>query len=94
MNLLLDGDKEVLKILRQQYKHSKVTKVSDTGYGIFIDFQVEKDVITINGSQKQNFAFGDVYAVVNGVTGAIGFVLFVKEGRISMLEGYSNIPNA
>ena len=95
MSLLFDGDKNVLRQLKKQFDNSKVLSITETGKGVFIEFSVLKCDLRINETGvKKDFAFGDVIGTVDDILGAVGFVLFVKDGLLSVLEGYSNIPGS
>ena len=100
MELLLDGDSEVLETLSGQYKCSKITDIKETGKGVFVNFKVIGKTMQLGGdigghsNIKQDFVFGDVNGIVEGVAGAVGFILFVRNGYISTLEGYANVPGS
>jgi len=89
MQMLLFGEDEVLKKLRLQYELSKIKSREITRCGFFTIFEVSGDnEINVN---DLTFQLGDVDASVNNVDFAYGFVLFIKDGYISMLEGYCNL---
>lgn len=92
MYLLLNGEHEILKILKSQYEHSDIIDIKETGVGLFVDFKVNYERIPINNTVKQDFVFGDVNGIVDGIVGAVGFILFIRNGYITTLEGYSNVP--
>ena len=81
---LLDGDNQCLDTLRTQYAAAEWS-IDVTESGLFVEFELPAGVDTI--SERQNFHFGDVEAVVDELTYGIGFVLYVEEGRLSRLEG-------
>lgn len=82
---LLAGDHPVLATLRRQAEHARVAKRENTGVGFFCDFEVNSDAPTI----PRDFQIGDVHAEMEGLAHGAGFVLFVRGGRLSMLEGFS-----
>ncbi|MBN1467086.1 MAG: hypothetical protein JW924_00030 [Fusobacteriaceae bacterium] len=89
MEMLLDGENEILSKLRKQYEHSKVISREFSTAGFFISFTVEdRGELCLEG---KSFYIGDVGGIVNGIESAIGFILFIKNGYISLLEGYTNI---
>lgn len=94
MNLLLNGEVEVLKILAHQYERSEVKEIEESGKGIFVSFKVDDEIMPLSNNVKQNFAFGDVNGVIDGVEGAVGFILFIRNGYLDTLEGYANIPGS
>ena len=94
MELLLDGKSEVLETLKHQYENSKIVEVEETGKGIFVRFEITRDSRPVNSKNKKDFNFGDVNGIVDGIVGAIGFILYVRNGYISTLEGYANVPGS
>ncbi len=88
MEMLLAGNDDVLIRLREQYKSSKVISREHSEVGFFTTFlQQDRNDLCIDG---KSFQIGDVDGSVNGIDGAVGFVLYIKNGFISMLEGYTN----
>lgn len=94
MNMLLAGDLEVLKILKKQYAKSKIISIEETGKGIFVEFETSEEPLPNSNKIKQDFVFGDVNGIVDEIIGAVGFILFVRDGYIVTLEGYSNVPGS
>ncbi len=74
--------------LRKQYQSSKITSCEETGVGFFANFNTTSPTINSN-IYGENFTIGDVIGNVNGIKGAVGFVLFITNGTISCLEGYT-----
>ena len=88
MNLLLAGDHYVLTVLRNQFHSASISSVEDTSVGMFVDFSVsEPERLEEQKGVKRDFEVGDVHGIA-GRSG-VGFILFVRDGCISMLEGYS-----
>ena len=94
MNLLLNGQSEVLEVLRNQYAYSKIDEIKLTGKGFIVNFKLSSESIPVCNNAKQDFAFGDVDGIIDGTVSAVGFILFVRNGYISTLEGYANIPGS
>lgn len=90
MKMLLSGDEEVLSTLRKQYETAVIVSEEDTGVGFFICYQVDS-TIRIGEEFKATFQIGDIDGEVDGIDGAVGFVLFIKYGYLTMLEGYTNV---
>lgn len=92
MDMLLDGDVEDFKKLREQfYKAKKIEENSSVGF--YINFEVEDDehyILENKILENKNFQIGDVYGTVNGQFASVGFILFIKNGKLLMLEGYTN----
>ena len=85
---LLAGDASVLGTLRQQLCAASVAKRELTGVGFFCTLVVpsaEPAVAEITGQGP----FGDVEADIEGLQHGAGFLLWLKDGRLSMLEGFS-----
>lgn len=82
---LLAGDHPVLANLRAQVRRARLSKREMTGVGFYCDFEVDDGTPTVRG----DFHLGDVQADVAGLEHGAGFVLFVRSGLVSTLEGYS-----
>lgn len=86
IEMLLQGDSEILKKLKKQYQIAKKTEeLSDVGFYINFELNDEKYLI-----DNKSFHIGDVYGSVKDQYAAVGFILFVKDGKIQMLEAYTN----
>jgi hypothetical protein len=86
MQALLDGDDDVLSILREQLKATVVFKREMTGMGFYTTFEVSANVPHVG---DRSFKFGDVVANIPGLNHGAGFLLYIKSGELHMLEGYS-----
>ncbi len=88
MNMLLDGDDDILKSLRRQFQNSKIKKREMTGCGFFLYFEIDNADIdeTMKG---KSFELGDVFVEIPGMIHGAGFYLFIRDGYISDLEGFS-----
>ena len=87
MSMLLCGDDDVLENLREQFKICKVKNKENTGHGFFIDFELPPDWFKV--SIAKSFNFGDVGANLPELCHGAGFVLFVKDGCLDILEAFS-----
>ena len=87
MEMLLSGDDIVLEELRIQYNNSVVESREFTGVGFFTNFNIIPGILPLANSK--NFVFGDINATIEGTKNSLGFILFVRDGYISMLEGYT-----
>ena len=85
---LLEGDHPVLASLRLQAEGLSVAAREKTGAGFFTKFAtaVTSEPAPVNTGKLR---FGDVEATISGLANGAGFLLYVDEGRLSMLEGYS-----
>lgn len=89
MKMLLEGEQDVLLTLRKQFSTSKMF-VENSNVGFFVQFCVCEEGIDIN-KYKQCFQIGDVDGKVGEIECAVGFILYIKDGIIKMLEAYTNI---
>ncbi|MEN6413984.1 MAG: hypothetical protein ABFC84_14675 [Veillonellales bacterium] len=84
---LLDGQDDNLAVLRDQYAQSAVKKREYSGTGFFTSFEIPDDISKLKTSKS--IQLGDVVAEIKGVKDGVGFVLFIKNGVIDFLEGYT-----
>ena len=87
MEMLLAGEDEVLSGLRSQLVASTFAGREDTGVGFYTTFNVPNGVSRV--ASGRSFKFGDVSATTPGLQHGVGFLLFVKDGILEMLEGYT-----
>ncbi len=85
LDKLLSGDHPALVVLRQQATMVRVAGRKQTGVGFFCDFDVDESAPTLPG----DFQIGDVFGELEGLAHGVGFVLFIRNGRLSMLEGFT-----
>lgn len=88
LDKLLEADLPALGRLRMQRQRMHVTKREYTGVGFFTEFGHPNDVIRL--ATSRSIRFGDVLADIEGLEHGAGFVLFIDNGLITMLEGYTN----
>ena len=86
MPLLLAGDHATCFALRVQYARAQVREVELTGVGFFVDFDIPSDAPR---TEPKNMTGGSVEIRVEGVANGAGCLLFVRDGVIAMLEGYT-----
>ena len=89
MVMLLAGDDPILEGLRYQYDHSVVESRKFTGAGFFTHFKIKNGNIPV--ANAKSFQITDVGVTLNGVKNAIGVVLFIENGFLSFLEGYTMV---
>lgn len=82
---LLAGDHPMLATLRRQFGQARLAKREYTGVGFYCDFEVESNAPKVAG----DFHIGDVHAELEGLAHGAGFVLFIRGGRLRMLEGFT-----
>ncbi len=81
---------EVAPGLERQLESATVTKRENTGAGFFTTITVADDAPPVN---CPNVLGHETHATVDGLDHGLGFVLFVKNGRMHLLEGYSVGPD-
>jgi hypothetical protein len=86
LDKILAGDHPVLATLRLQAKNARLVKRELTGVGFFCDLEVPPKH-RLEGKTK--FEIGGVHGKLDGLEHGAGFVLFVRDGRLDMLEGFS-----
>lgn len=85
MKIILRGDEPHIKALRGQYESAKIESIELSGAGFFANFKIDDSVVV----DCDNMQIGDVSGAVNGMDDAVGFVLFIRDGKIDFLEGYT-----
>lgn len=85
---LLTDEHKVLRGLRDQLSNARVKSREMSGAGFFTEFEWPGDVEPVAGASRC-IRFGDVHAELEGLEHGAGFVLFVDDGVVTMLEGYS-----
>jgi hypothetical protein len=83
---LLRGDHPALEALRDQFRRVPIRDVELTGVGFFVHFE------TVAGgpmTSPLNFVGGSATLEISSAPNGAGCVLFVRDGRLSMLEGYT-----
>jgi|SRR6266850_3312926 len=87
LEMLLAGDNDRLTLLREQLKRAQVSSRKMTGVGFYTEFAVPPAIPRVPG--RPTFRLGDVSGTAANVRNGLGFVLFVSDGALSMLEGYT-----
>jgi hypothetical protein len=85
--MLLRGDDEVRRVLRLQAEELEVTSRKLTGVGFFTEFTVPSYVPRI--PESPTLKFGNVNGSAENIKHGLGFLLYVADGALSMLEGYT-----
>jgi hypothetical protein len=87
LEMLLRGEDEILSVLRQQARHAQISSRKMTGVGFYTEFVIPSEVPRVPG--HPTFKLGDVNGIADNVRHGLGFLLYVKDGALSMLEGYT-----
>lgn len=84
---LLAGEDEVLSVLREQLRHAHVSAREMTGVGFFTTLYVPEETPRV--ANCLDFKLGDVIAKAQNVKHDLGFLLYIKNGALELLEGYT-----
>jgi hypothetical protein len=87
LEMLLDGKDDRLAVLRGQLEGVAVSSREFSGAGFFTHLSVAPSVPRLDGSKR--LVIGDVYAEVGGLENPSGFLLFVTDGALDMLECFT-----
>ena len=85
LDAILEGDHPTLDILRAQARRMVLESREFSGAGFFLDFVVPEEL----AAPIPDAVIGDVTAEIPGLRHGAGFLLFIRNGRISFLEGFS-----
>ena len=72
--------------LRRQIDTAQVVGFENSGVGFFSDLTVAPDAPLLSEKSPLSGAYGSVLGVEEGM----GFIVFLNDGRLSMIEGYCN----
>jgi len=93
MNALLEGNDQIRKTLRFQWENSTISERELSGVGFFLHFNVPENIPKIKGKQDIEISNDNkglsIAADIPKVDSGIGFVLFVRNGKIDWLEGFT-----
>jgi hypothetical protein len=87
LQMLLRGEDEVVSVLRLQASHADASSRKMTGVGFFTNFEISADVPRVKTCLT--FKLGDVNGTADNLKHGLGFLLYVANGALSMLEGYT-----
>lgn len=88
MEKLLAGDQPVHVALRGQLDYCHVTSREFTGHGFFANLDVDR-AVSSTPAPVQRIQIDNVGADISGLKYGAGFVLFVADGYLDFLEGFS-----
>jgi len=94
LDLLLSREEDGYEALREQLTTAEVIARRMTGAGFFTDLGVSQDAPRAPSSVGNPLGHGkaheqDVFADIEGMEYGAGFVLWLEDGQISTLEGFS-----
>lgn len=92
LDKLLEGEDTVLSLLREHLRNATVRSRKQSHVGFYVVFDIPELLPRITdkvSSAKSSFCFGDVDATINGSRSRAGFLIWVKDGYLQQLEGYT-----
>jgi len=84
---LLAGNDPDLEILRDQIPKSVISAREFTGTGFFANFHVMPNVVRL--LKRELLTIGDVSASILGTKHGAGFILYIDNGILDYLEGFT-----
>jgi hypothetical protein len=87
METILKGNHPVLASLRNQYVNSIIERREFTGAGFYTYFRINEGIPPL--INRGNFEITDIVVKLGGNRNAIGVVLFIRDGYLKFLEGYT-----
>lgn len=87
MYKIISENDEISDELVRQYKNAKVVSREFTGFGFYTNFMVSSENLRLKNNF--NIEMGNVQAELDGLKYGVGFVLFIRDGFIKSLEGYT-----
>jgi hypothetical protein len=78
-------------VLARQLHRATVTKRENTGGGFFTNIAVSEDAPRVECPKVLGYA---THARVEGLEHGLGFVLFMEDGKLHLLEGYAYGPES
>lgn len=88
LDKFLAGDHPVLEVIRQQVQGARVTERDMTGVGFFIRFEIPRTAARASDT-VDTIHLTDVVAEIHPLAHGAGFVLYVTNGALAALEGFS-----
>lgn len=86
IEMLLQGESNYLKLLRQQFITHEVRSINYDGYGISIDLSIDPSTKIV--SPEIDFARIDGLCGIDEKNWICGFALFINDGCIASLDCY------
>jgi len=87
LDTLLDKPSASFDTIRQQLSHAAVAKREFTGVGFFTEFTLPADAPVSRDLSDETI--GGVGASFPNVEHGAGFLLFIRSGVVTMLEGFT-----
>jgi hypothetical protein len=88
LDVMLDRPGEPYATLRQHLAHAAITKREFSGVGFFTSFTIPSDAPVRR--DLADSVIQDVAADISGLEHGASFMLFIRDGVLSMLEGVAS----
>lgn len=88
MRKLLGGDADFLRVLKKQFEYAKINRIDFTGHGYYAYFETDSTYRICN-PELENCDVSTIVGLDQGGNPIVGFVLFLADGLIHALEGFS-----
>jgi hypothetical protein len=72
--------------IRHQIDTAQVVSFENSGAGFFSNLVVAEDAPVLPEKSRLSGAYGSVLGIEHGM----GFIVFLQDGRLAMIEGYCN----
>jgi hypothetical protein len=89
LDVMLDRSGEPYATLRQHLAHAAIMKREFSGVGFFTSFTIPSDAPVRR--DLADTVIQDVAADISGLEHGASFLLFIRDGVLSMLEGVTSI---
>ncbi len=76
-----------LKLLKIQLRHAIILSRKMTGHGFYTEFFIAESALRL--PNRHSLWFGNVNANVPGLKKGAGFQLYIEDGALNVLEGFS-----
>jgi hypothetical protein len=87
LNALLTGELPELSVLRDQAQAATVEERKFTGVGFFTTLSIPPEVARLNAPGRR--VISDVGAELADLKNGAGFLLFIQDGQLDFLEGFT-----
>lgn len=87
---ILAPEHPVMNALRRQFDRCRVARRETTGVGFFTTLEIARDIEPAR-VRPGRMDLGDITATIDGLEHGAGFVLFVQDGVLDVLEGFSYV---
>ena len=87
MQKMLEEETAMNTALREQYRRAHIESREFTGVGFFTNFKIPDDAPRV--LNFTDYGYGDVIVNINNHHDFGGFVIFIQDGIMLCLEGYT-----